>query len=113
MDAELVNAYIEKQRDMVQDLISRVIMSEAKESLLAKRLEDLQQQFLEVSKNFEILKKDNTNLATENSSMAKELLKVQEVVNNNTIEILRLKTDAQQPKKKKPKSSPQKQQGFE
>ena len=109
MDAELVSAYIDKQREMVQDLMSRVILSEAKESLLTKRIGEIQQQLNEVSKNFEILKKDNTNLATENSSMGKEILKLQGLVNEYTIEILRLKTSTELPKKKKQESLPEKQ----
>lgn len=113
MDTDLVGAYIDKQRDMVHDLMSRVIMSEAKESLLTKRFDDLQQQFQEVSKNFEVLIKDNNKLATENSSIGKELLKMQGLINGYTLEILRLKTDTEQPKKKKTKSIPQKQQDSE
>lgn len=109
MDAELVSAYIDKQREMVQDLMSRVILSEAKESLLTKRIGEIQQQLNEVSKNFEILKKDNTNLATENSSMGKEIVKLQGLVNEYTIEILRLKTSTEPLKKKKQKSLPEKQ----
>jgi hypothetical protein len=113
MDTDLVGAYIDKQRDMVHDLMSRVIMSEAKESLLTKRFNNLQQQFEEISKNFEILKKDNTKLTTENCSMSKESLKMQGLINGYTLEILRLRTDTEQPKKKKVKSLPQKQQDSE
>lgn len=113
MDIELINAYVEKQRDMIHDLMSRVIMSETKEGLLGKKIGELQQQFDEVSKRFEVLKKDNTKLTTENCSMGKDLFKLQAIVNNNTLEILRLKTDVNQPKKKKIKSSLQKQQDSE
>ena len=54
MDIELINAYVEKQRDMIHDLMSRVIMSETKEGLLGKKIGELQQQFDEVSKRFEV-----------------------------------------------------------
>lgn len=50
MDTEFINAFIDKQRKLIEDLISKNLLAEAKIVLLEKRVSDLSSQIEILSK---------------------------------------------------------------
>lgn len=50
MDTEFINAFIDKQRKLIEDLISKNLLAEAKIVLLEKRVSDLSSQIETLSK---------------------------------------------------------------
>lgn len=44
MDTEFINAFIDKQRKLIEDLISKNLLAEAKVVLLEKKVSDLSSQ---------------------------------------------------------------------
>lgn len=50
MDTEFINAFIDKQRKLIEDLISKNLLAEAKIVLLEKKVSDLSSQIDILSK---------------------------------------------------------------
>lgn len=49
MDTEFINAFIDKQRKLIEDLISKNLLAEAKVALLEKKVSDLSSQLSNLS----------------------------------------------------------------
>lgn len=78
MEAEFVNAYVQKQKDAIVDLMMRLLMTETKlsvsESSFQTNMQQLQNEVVELKKQLELLdqyKKQVEDLERENLNLRK------------------------------------------
>lgn len=78
MEAEFVNAYVQKQKDAIVDLMMRLLMTETKlsvsESSFQNNMQQLQNEVVELKKQLELLdqyKKQVEDLERENLNLRK------------------------------------------
>jgi uncharacterized coiled-coil protein SlyX len=83
MDTEFVNAYLQKQKDMINDLMAKVIMTETRASVAENKLalvsdqnsiiESLNQQIVEKDDNLKKLQSIVNDLSIQKEKLKKEL----------------------------------------
>jgi hypothetical protein len=83
MDTEFVNAYLQKQKDMINDLMAKVIMTETRASVAENKLalvsdqnsiiESLNKQIVEKDDNLKKLQSIVNDLSIQKEKLKKEL----------------------------------------
>ena len=83
MDTEFVNAYLQKQKDLINDLMAKVVMSETRASVAESKLaliseqhngiEDLKAQLVEKDENNKKLQATINDLSVQKERLKKEL----------------------------------------
>lgn len=90
MEAELVNAFVEKQRDVINDLMARNVLSEARLAVAEKQLQkmnELSQRLSEEQTKVELLSQQN-NAMNEVIERSKQDLDFEKARNENLQDVV-------------------------
>lgn len=89
MDAEFINAYVQKQKDVINDLMTKIVMSETRVSVAENKLNLVP----ELNQQITSLQETNTQLMVTLAEKDETIKRHQQTINDLTIQKEKLKKE--------------------
>lgn len=89
MDAEFINAYVQKQKDVINDLMTKIVMSETRVSVAENKLTLVP----ELNQQITSLQETNTQLMVTLAEKNEDIKRHQQTINDLTIQKEKLKKE--------------------